>query len=52
MGPEDAIDKVVVADNVFSDADSGGIELADSSTYADVSRQWAGSTMPACSAKV
>ena len=27
---------MVVADNVFSDADSGGIELADSSTYADV----------------
>ncbi len=37
MGSEDAIDQVVVADNVFADADSGGIELADSSTYADVS---------------
>jgi hypothetical protein len=37
MGPEDAIDQVVVSDNVFSDTDSGGVELADSSTYADVS---------------
>ncbi len=36
MGRQDAIDKVVVADNVFSDADSGGVELADSSTYGDV----------------
>lgn len=33
MGPQDAIDGVVVADNVFRDADSGGVELADGSTY-------------------
>jgi hypothetical protein len=37
MGRDDAIDQVVVTDNVFSDADSGGIELADSTTYGDVS---------------
>ena len=36
MGRQDAIDKVAVDDNVFSDADSGGVELADSSTYGDV----------------
>jgi hypothetical protein len=36
MGREDAIDQVVVADNVFSDTDSGGVELADSTTYGDV----------------
>jgi hypothetical protein len=36
MGREDAIDQVMVADNVFSDTDSGGIELADSTTYGDV----------------
>jgi Concanavalin A-like lectin/glucanases superfamily len=36
MGREDAIDHVVVTDNVFSDMDSGGIELADSTTYGDV----------------
>jgi Concanavalin A-like lectin/glucanases superfamily len=36
MGREDAIDHVVVEDNVFSDADSGGVELADSTTYGDV----------------
>jgi hypothetical protein len=36
MGREDAIDQVVVQDNVFSDADSGGLELADSTTYGDV----------------
>lgn len=36
-GREDAIDQVVVTDNVFSDTDSGGVELADSNTYADVS---------------
>jgi len=35
-GPRDAIDQVVVSDNVFSDADSGGVELADSTTYGDV----------------
>ncbi len=36
MGRQDAIDHVVVEDNVFSDADSGGVELADSTTYGDV----------------
>ena len=36
MGRQDAIDQVVVEDNVFSDADSGGVELADSTTYGDV----------------
>ena len=36
VGRQDAIDNVVVDDNVFSDADSGGVELADSSTYGDV----------------
>ena len=36
VGRQDAIDKVVVSDNVFSDADSGGVELADSTTYGDV----------------
>ena len=36
MDREDAIDQVVVADNVFSDLDSGGVELADSTTYGDV----------------
>jgi hypothetical protein len=36
MGREDTIDQVVVQDNVFSDADSGGVELADSTTYGDV----------------
>ncbi len=35
-GRHDAIDQVVVEDNVFSDADSGGVEIADSSTYGDV----------------
>jgi hypothetical protein len=37
VGREDAIDQVLVTDNVFSDTDSGGVELSDSSTYADVS---------------
>ena len=36
MGRQDAIDKVVVDDNVFSDADAGGVELADGTIYADV----------------
>ncbi len=36
MGRQDAIDQVLVADNVFADADSGGVELADSTTYGDV----------------
>lgn len=36
MEREDAIDQVVVEDNVFSDLDSGGVELADSTTYGDV----------------
>jgi hypothetical protein len=38
MGPQDAIDQVVVEDNVFSDADAGGVELADGTTYGDVDR--------------
>jgi hypothetical protein len=36
VGRQDAIDRVAVNDNVFSDADSGGVELADSTTYGDV----------------
>ena len=36
VGRQDFIDRVTVNDNVFSDADSGGIELADSSTFGDV----------------
>ena len=36
MGRQDVIDRVVVRDNVFSDADSGGVELGDSTTYGDV----------------
>jgi hypothetical protein len=35
-GRQDAIDNVVVDDNVFSNADSGGVELADGTTYGDV----------------
>ncbi len=35
-GRRDAIDQVLVADCVFSDADSGGVEIADSSTWGDV----------------
>ncbi len=33
MGAHDAIDKVVIEDNVFSDADSGGVQLSDGSHY-------------------
>ena len=36
MGKQDSIDGVVVSDNVFSDADSGGVELSDGSAYGDV----------------
>ena len=36
MGKQDAVDQVVVSDNVFSDADSAGVELADGTTYGDV----------------
>ncbi len=36
MGRQDVIDQVRVEDNVFSDADSGGVELSDSTTYGDV----------------
>ena len=36
VGRQDSIDRVVVNDNVFSDADSGGVELGDSSTWGDV----------------
>jgi Concanavalin A-like lectin/glucanases superfamily len=35
-GKQDAIDTVVVSDNVFSDADSAGVELADGTVYGDV----------------
>jgi hypothetical protein len=35
VGRHDAIDNVDVTDNVFSDADSGGVEIGDSSTYGD-----------------
>lgn len=33
---QDAIGSVAVEDNIFSDVDSGGVELADSTTYGDV----------------
>ncbi len=36
VGRMDAIDRVTVNDNVFYEADSGGIELADGTTYGDV----------------
>jgi hypothetical protein len=36
MGREDTIDAVAVTDNLFSDTDSGAVELADSTTYGDV----------------
>ena len=36
VGPRDAIDRVLVSDNVFSDADSGGVELSDFTNYGDV----------------
>ncbi len=36
MDPQDVVDEVVVDDNVFSDADAGGVELADGTTYGDV----------------
>lgn len=36
VGRQDAIDDVAVEDNVFSHADSGGVEIADSTTYGDV----------------
>lgn len=36
VGSSDVIDKVAVEDNVFTDADSGGVELGDSTTYGDV----------------
>ncbi len=36
VGQQDAIDQVVVEDNVFSDADSGGVELGDGTIYSDV----------------
>ncbi len=35
-GKQDVIDKVVVSDNVFSDDDAGGVELADGTIYADL----------------
>ncbi len=36
VGSSDAIDKVAVEDNVFTDADSGGAEIGDGTTYGDV----------------
>ena len=36
MGRQDAIDQVAVTDNVFSDADAGGVEIADGTIYADI----------------
>ena len=36
MERQDAIDQVVVEDNVFSNTDSGAVELSDSTTYGDV----------------
>lgn len=36
MDRHDSIDRVVVEDNVFSQSDSGGVELSDSTTYGDV----------------
>ncbi len=35
VGQHDAIDDVEISDSQFSDADSGGVELGDSSTYGD-----------------
>lgn len=35
VGRQDAIDQVLIADNVFSDADAGGVELADGTIYSD-----------------
>ncbi|MCU0916531.1 MAG: laminin G domain-containing protein [Planctomycetes bacterium] len=36
MDPQDVVDRVVVEDNVFSEADAGGVELADGTNYGDV----------------
>ena len=36
VGRQDTIDRVIVNDNEFYEADSGGIELADSTTYGDI----------------
>ncbi len=36
VGKQDVIDAVVVSDNVFSDADVGGVELADGTVYSDL----------------
>ncbi|HEY2588896.1 MAG TPA: LamG-like jellyroll fold domain-containing protein [Tepidisphaeraceae bacterium] len=35
-GKDDVIDQVVVSDNVFSDDDAGGVELADGTIYANL----------------
>ena len=35
-GKQDAIDQIVVNDNVFSDDDAGGVELADGTIYGDL----------------
>jgi len=36
MEPPDRIDRVVISDNLVSDADSGGVELGDGTTYGDL----------------
>lgn len=36
MGKHDAIDDVLVSDNVFSDDDAGGVELSDGTVYGDL----------------
>lgn len=35
-GHEDAIDQVLVSDNLFSDDDAGGVELSDGTIYGDL----------------
>lgn len=36
MGKQDEIDQIAVNDNVFSDDDAGGVELADGTIYGDL----------------
>lgn len=36
VGKNDSVDGVVVSDCLFSDADSGGVEISDGTTYGDV----------------
>ena len=45
VGRRDAIDQVAVDDNVFSDADSGGVELPTARPMGTWPRPWAGFTM-------